>query len=336
MDDNQRLERQRLIEDKCDIWHALIALDRSVTPRMLDILARTRASVQTATFERLSEIDFMMEANIQNAEMHAGYKSDHAFLLELGQTYRKKKFGVVRFPKWLFDAVLFERYEVVFPLWKKIQPHCMVDIEFDKTTTDVYLPEASLYEDMCFAYNQALALVGRTTKPELKAHTFYVRTSIISAYNFVESFLNGLAFDLLATCRRTLSQKERDLLSEWDSKNKRQRYVNFREKSIQYPKIVLNQKTPPFTESDCPALDRLIQKIRLRDAVVHSSPKIIDGEAPKIRELIETEFTDSTIVVDAAVEFVKTVDDRVHRGRYDNAWLLPRSASGQFPPESFE
>jgi hypothetical protein len=212
MDDSQRSDKQRLIEDKCDIWHALIALDRSVTPRMLDILARTRASIQTATFERLSEIDFMMEANIQNAEAHAGYKHDHAFLLELGQTYRKKRFGVVRFPKWLFDTVLFKKYEVVFPLWKKIQPHCMVEIEFDKTTTDVYLPEASLYEDMCFAYNQASTLVGSTTKPELKAHTFYVRTSIISAYNFVESFLNGLAFDLLATCRRTLSQKERDLL----------------------------------------------------------------------------------------------------------------------------
>jgi hypothetical protein len=336
MDDNQRLDRQRLIEDKLDIWHALIALNRSITPRMLDILTRTRAAVQTATYERLSEIDFTMEANIQNAERYAGYKSDHAFLLELGQTYRKKQFGVVRFPKWFLDAVLFDRYEVVFPLWKKIQPHCMVDFEFDGTTADVYLPEASLYEDMCFAYNQAFALVGRTSKTELKAHTFYVRTSIISAYNFVESFLNGLAFDLLATCRRTLSQKERDLLSEWDSKNKRQRYVNFREKAVQYPKIVLNQRMPPFTESDCPPLDRLMLKIRLRDAVVHSSPKIVNGETLKIRDLVETDFTDSTIVVDAAVEFVKTVDDRVHRNRYDNAWLLPRSADGRFPPQSFE
>lgn len=329
-------EKQRLIEDKCDIWHALIALNRSITPRMLGILARTRAELKTATPERLSEIDFVMEANLQSAEHHAGFKADHDFLRELARLYREKKFAVIRFPKWFIDAQLFKNYEAVFPIWKKIQPHCMVDIEFDGATIDIYLPEASLYEDMCFAYNEASALVNGTTKRNLKAHTFYVRASIISAFNFVESFLNGLAFDLLATVRRTLTQKERDLLSEWDSKNKRQRYVNFREKAVQYPKLVLNQKTPPFTESDCPALDTLMQRIRLRDAVVHSSPKVINDETVKIRDLVEMEFTDATAVVDAAVNFVKMVDDKVHKGRYDNAWLLPRSDGGVFPRESFQ
>jgi hypothetical protein len=328
-------EQKRIIEDKCDIWHALIALNRSVTPRMLDILARTRREIETATAERLSEIEFVLEANIQNAERHAGFKGDHKFLLELGQLYRKKKFGVVRFPKWFIDASLFQSYETVFPPWKKIQPHCLVNLDFDGSDLDVYLPEASLYEDMCFAYNQAFALKDRTEKPDLKAHTFYVRATIISGFNFVECFLNGLAFDLIATCRRTLSQAERDLLSEWDSKHKRQRYVKFRDKAVQYPKIVLNRKSPPFTESSSPALGVLMQKTRLRDAVVHSSPKIVNDEVPKIKDLVEMGFGDATEVADAAVEFVRVVDEQVHKGKYDNTWLLPRSVDGCFPPESF-
>ncbi|HWW15184.1 MAG TPA: hypothetical protein VN310_11030 [Candidatus Dormibacteraeota bacterium] len=276
-----------------------------------------------------------MEANIQNAERHAGFKADHKFLLELGQTYRKKRFGVARFPKWLIDDRLFQNYEKVFPPWKKVQPHCLVNLDFDGTDFDVYLPEASLYEDMCFAYNQAFALKDRREKPDLKAHTFYIRATIISAFNFVESFLNGLAFDLIATCRRTLSQAERDLLSEWDSKHKRQRYVKLRDKAIQYPKIVLNRKSPPFTESTCPALAVLMEKTKLRDAVVHSSPKLVNNEVPKIKDLVETDFGDATEVADAAVEFVCLVDEEVHKGKYDYAWLLARSVNGCFPPESF-
>jgi hypothetical protein len=328
-------ERKRIIEDKCDIWHALIALNRSVTPRMLDILARTRKAVETATDERLSEIEFVMEANIQNAEHLAGFKADHKFLLELGQLYRKKGFGVVRFPKWLIDASLFRNYETVFPPGKKVQPHCLVNLDFGGTDFDVYLPEASLYEDMCFAYNQAFAVKDRREKRDVKAHTFYIRATIISGFNFVESFLNGLAFDLISTCRRTLSQTERDLLSEWDSKHKRQRYVKFRDKAVQYPKIVLNRKSPPFTESTCPALAVLMEKTKLRDAVVHSSPKLVNGEVPKIKDLVETDFGDATEVADAAVEFIRVVDEEVHKGKYDNTWLLPRSVDGCFPPDSF-
>ena len=67
-------EQKRRVEDKCDIWHALMALDHSITPRLLDILTRTRRLVDTGTAERLSQAEFILEANIQNAERHAGYK----------------------------------------------------------------------------------------------------------------------------------------------------------------------------------------------------------------------------------------------------------------------
>jgi hypothetical protein len=328
-------EQKQRIEDKCDVWHALIALDRSVTPRMLDILARTRRLIETGTADRLAEAEFIVEANIQSAENHAGWKGDEQFLLEMGRLYRQKKFGVIRFPKWFIDSKLFSNYAAVFPPWKKIQPHCLVNVDFSGRDLDMYLPEASLYEDMCLAYNQAFNLKNPDTKPDVKARAFYVRSTVISAFNFVESFLNGLAFDFVTTCRRTLSEAEVDFLTEWDSKRKRQRYVKLREKAVQYPKIVLNRKNPPFTESTCAPLQILMLKVRLRDAVVHSSPKPIGDEIPKMKDLVEMELDDATKVADAAVDFVKLVDQEVHKGRYDNTWLIPRSDDGQFPPESF-
>lgn len=317
------------------MWHSLIALNRSVTPRMLDILARTRRHLGAATAERLSQTEFFMEANLQTAEQHAGFKGGDEFLLELGRAYRQKGFKLIRFPKWFIDSKLFRNYEIVFPPWKKLPPHCLVHVDFAGQDLDIYLPEASLYEDMCFAYNQALDLKDKSTKPQVKAHTFYIRTAIISAFNFVECYLNGVAFTFITTSRRTVSQAERDLLLEWDSKNNRQRYVKFREKAVQYPKVLLNRTKPPFTESTCPSLDTLMGRIKLRDAVVHSSPRPIGDEVPKMRDLIEIELNDATKVVDAAVEFVKLLDWELHRGKYDNTWLLRRSVGGHFPPDSF-
>lgn len=326
--------RQR-IEDKCDIWHTLVALNRSVTPRMLDILKRTRLALDSSTANQLAHAEFVLDANIQGAEQYAGWKGDQQFLLDLGRRYREQKFGLVKFPKWFIDSRLFSSYEKVFPPWRKIQPHCMVHIDFDGSDLDIYLPEGTLYEDMCLAYNQAFELIEGRTKREVKAQAFYIRTTIISAFNFVESFLNGLAFDFVTTCRRTLSDPERDLLNEWDSKRKRQRYVKFRDKAVQYPKIVLNRKVPPFTEDTCPPLAKLLANIRFRDAVVHSSPKLMNDDIEKMRDLIEMQLSDATVVADSAVEFVKLLDQKIHNGKYDYTWLIGRSPNGCFPAEVF-
>ena len=328
-------EQKRRIADKCDIWHALIAFDRSITPRMLDILSRTRKLLNIGTNERLAQAEFMLDANIQSAESYADYKGTETFLLDLARSIRERNIELVKFPKWFIESHLFSHYERVIPNWKVIQPHTLIHVDFEGEDLDVYLPEASLYEDMCFAYNQALTSKELGEKAERKAHTFYVRAAIISAFNFVESYLNGLAFDFLATIRRTLPERERDLLAEWDSVRKRQKYVRFREKAVQYPRIILNRKTPPFTESSCVSLKVLIEHIGLRDAVVHSSPKVISNEIPKMRDLIEMKFNDSTEVVDAAVDFVKQTDELIYRGKYDNSWLFSRSKSGPFPPDSF-
>ncbi len=239
---------------------------------------------------------------------------------------------------------MFRDYEKRFGPWEKVQPHALVNIDLEGEDRDLYVPEGSLYEDMCFAFNKGWDTRDKRWDPQrhqskidVKAHIFYTRASIISAYNFVECYFNGLAFDFLMTAQRTLSVGDADILREWDSQRDRQRFVKFRDKIIQYPKIILNRRNPPFTESSCPPMATLLSSINYRDAVVHNTPKPnVAGDAiPKVRDLVELRFEDAIRIVDSAVEMVQLADKTVNQGRYDISWLLPRTPEGPFPAQSF-
>lgn len=337
-------EIKRRITDKCDIAQALTALNRAINPREVDIFRRTRALLDHGTRDQLEHAEFVLDVNIQTGEKAAGYKGGTEFLLELGRKHRENPFRVAQYPKVVIDKFLFSNYERRFPTWKKIQPHVLVNIDLEGEDRDLYVPEGSLYEDMCFGFNKAWETKEikwsphkQSSKADVKGHVFYTRASIVSAYNFVECYLNGLAFDFLTTAQRRLSITDADTLSEWDSQRNKQKFVKFRDKIIQYPKIILNRQNPPFTESSCPPMATLLSSINYRDAVVHNTPKAnMAGDAiPKIRDLIELRIADATRIVDAAVELVILVDKTVNQGRYDISWLLTRTKEGPFPENSF-
>jgi hypothetical protein len=336
-------ELKRRIMDKCDIAQAIYALSWSITPRHIEIFEGTRELLKHGNRSQLEHAEFVLDVNIQTAENAAGYKGGDDFALELGRGYREGKFELMQYPKVVIDEWLFERYQSVFSTWKKIQPHGLIRIDLGGKDKDLYLPEASLYEDMCFAFNQCWessserTVPDQRTKARIKAHIFYTRASIISAYNFVECYLNGLAFDFLMTAQCTVSHEDRDVLNEWDTPKNRQKFVKFRDKITQYPKIILKRKTPPFTESSCPPMATLLSNINYRDAVVHNTPKpnLAGDEIPKVRDLIELRMEDAGRIVDAAVELVLLVDKTVNQGRYDMSWLLRRTTKGPFPAKSF-
>ncbi len=78
-------ELKRRILDKCDIAQALVALNRAMTPRELDIFNRTRALLNHGTRDQLEHAEFVLDVNIQTAENVAGYKGGSQFLLDLGE-----------------------------------------------------------------------------------------------------------------------------------------------------------------------------------------------------------------------------------------------------------
>ena len=98
------------------------------------------------------------------------------------------------------------------------------------------LLEASLFEDMCALFNQShefFAAIPRSNpsgdtvrKIAAKRHAALMRATVSSAFYFVEAYVNCLATDRVYKKAGQLSEKERTLLTEWDSSKNRVRFVS--------------------------------------------------------------------------------------------------------------
>lgn len=226
--------------------------------------------------------------------------------------------------------------------------HVLISVDFSADSYEVgkvdwYLAEAALYEDMCVAYNQARDLqdvFSETPVDRMKVKTYHcsVRTSVLSAFYFVEAYFNGIAYDFAFRERATLSQREAEALLECDWKTKKERWISFKEKAYQYPKIIMRLQHPPFTESNCAELKILLAESKeIRDAIVHQSPRPDPQKvrSNKMKWMIALKVDDATRIVDAAIAYVRKVNQAIGSQGIRLDWLLERGKDDKFPPESF-
>jgi hypothetical protein len=175
---------------------------------------------------------------------------------------------------------------------------------------------------------------------DVKKLSLHLRTAVLSAYYFVEAYLNGIAFDYHYYNRQTLSQSENDLLMEWNSKKNRQKFVGFEEKIKEYPKLILQTTEPPLTITNCRELAVLLGDAKeMRDAIVHQSSKTSDISITpaKVRWLQEVSVDRTGEIVDAAAGFVKKLNTALGKSGMAIRWLHPRDPlSGLFPLEAFD
>ena len=76
----------------------------------------------------------------------------------------------------------------------------------------------------------------------------------------------------------------------------------------------------------------------MRDSVVHQSSKTLDlTKLPeKVKWLLSVQFDSVTLVVDAAVGFVRELNALLGKDGLPLHWLYSRQPeTGRFPPESF-
>ena len=116
-------------------------------------------------------------------------------------------------------------YGKVFPGFDLLPEHASIGFH-DGTEresvgeVEVYLLEAKLYEDMCGLFNLAKEIAGRVSahkqgksKTESKKLEACCRATATSAFYSVESYLNGLAYDHYVAHRKTLDEKNRQILT---------------------------------------------------------------------------------------------------------------------------
>ena len=226
--------------------------------------------------------------------------------------------------------------------------HCQIGIPkdgIDSKSWDVEwrLVEALLYEDMCALYNLSLdfrnkSAVSTGSKSRRKQGLALNRSVVTGAFYFLESYLNGLAYDFLATTKRQLSAKDLRLLTEWEPSKSEARYASFRDKLLGYPRIILDLQHPPLQENNCKPMAFLLDQVKsLRDAIVHASPvTLTQGEAISAKELALFGINDNLIdsIVDQTIELVRLLEIAV-RGHDDFLdWLVGRR-EGRFPESAF-
>lgn len=334
----------------CDVLQAILAFNYSLTKKVKSELETIRSRTPNAHAKGLRDIRDQLRANLKRVTKEFGCLVDPApFAASLIVSCRNG--GIPTVSKASIESELFSNFCGGHSGWETFPPHTRLQVHFDWVVSEpiifhFQLPEAMLYEDMALAYNlaqetetQASQATGPGGNVDVKKHYLHLRTALLSAFYFVEAYLNGVAYDFYYKHKGTLSIKERDLLLEWDSQRNKRSLVSFGKKINEYPKIILKCQQPPLTFGNSDCLKVLLSEGKeMRDSIVHQSSKTVDlAKLPeKVKWLLSIQFDSVTPVVDAAVGFTKELNALLGKDGLPLDWLYSRdSQTGRFPPESF-
>jgi hypothetical protein len=252
-------------------------------------------------------------------------------------------------PKFLIEK-LCERYDGIVKGFGTFPSHIFVGLHNGSLREypgeiELYLLEAKLFEDMCALFNMA-----KESETNLKPHKQFqsklplkrkealYRATIIAAFNFLEAYLNGIAFDHLIVNKDSLDHATKKLLTEWDDANSRPHYISLRDKVVKYPRVVLGASHAPIQENNCPELEYLATKIKpLRDAIVHPTPgpDLESFEPGNEKEFFALNFSEVERIVDCAVVLVRRIERTIKGDEHRLFWLYDRSPNGVFPETVF-
>jgi hypothetical protein len=270
-------------------------------------------------------------------------KTELAGYLEFVETAPPNKDALV--PKYRIRE-LFTRASSTFDRFDDLPDHARFVLHRTKppyhlsdSTVDWVCVEVLLYEDMCGLFNLAkdrLAAVGSRVdqRKAQKTANALVRAAASTALYFLESYLNGIAFDFFMVNEAGLDEGTKAALTEWDTVKNRPKRLGLRDKLLQYPRLILGVEHSPFQESNSPEIAYLAGRAKtLRDSVVHASPRPDPHtfEPEKESNLFNPDFHELERIVDSAIALVRKIEISIHGDDRRLFWLYERGADGFFP-----
>ena len=335
----------------CDELQAILAMNYRLGAETRGLLDSIRQQAPTAPARPPRGYRDQLRAEVRNEARRFGLRKGKGWkeLLKAFKDKSRGDLGTPLLPKFVIDVV-FSNYTDKWIDWASYPPHVLVSLDFTGESYrlgqfDWRLPEASLYEDMCLAYNMALdksrvAPVATVPVREGKLLEFCLRSSVLSAFYFVEAYLNGIAFDFVIRNGDRISEHEAEYLLEWDGKVNREKWVNFKEKLYRYPRIILGLQHPPLTDTNSAEVKLLLTKAKeVRDAIVHQSPKpdLSTGGLPgtKLADFMHLRLQEATEIVDASITVVRSLNSVLGKNGIRIDWLVDRDSTGYFPEKAF-
>jgi len=244
------------------------------------------------------------------------------------------------------------KYEKIMSGFPRLPKHARIGIEKfgvrrkeRLVEIELYILEATLFEDMASLWNATIEasriIEGKRSKILTKRIIALQRATAKAAFNLLEGFLNGLAFNILLTDDIELSDKDAEVLKEWDEKRKRSIQLSLRDKLIKYQRIAVGAQHPPITEDNCPEMAKLlIMHEEMRHALIHPTPmpKPKNDSNWNIRELVYLNLTTEQVgeLCDLTIELIFKIAHVTHNKFGDvDMWLVRRIPNGTFAEVAF-
>jgi hypothetical protein len=160
------------------------------------------------------------------------------------------------------------------------------------------------------------------------------RACILSCFNLIESYINGIAWDYVQIHDISgLSKDHRNVLTESE------RLVNIIDKLIKIPRVITGREDSPLHQTREP-LKSFIDIIKpYRDSIVHASPFAAAekfGGYDKLSKLYELNLNTARLAVDITISLIKDIHQFINNGDNSPVWILKRSENGKFVFETDE
>jgi hypothetical protein len=259
-----------------DYLEALSFFAQDLNPTLQRNLEHGRANYEGLSYDRLKRLLGAIKRDIKAVRETYGAISDNDFYREQFAILRDKSSkGYGYISKLTIERVMFKKYAQVFPRWPHIKYHAFVifDGKENATTNQIIQLDDMLWSDAKLMLAHATEIHGgeqdfrKRGKQQIKLQS-YLRAATSAVFTFLESYLNGIAYDCFQLHHDDLEIIDHDLLAEWNSERKTPQFVAFSKKVFRYPVIVAKQNGLEFDTGGLPSAQRIAEDGKtLRDSV---------------------------------------------------------------------
>lgn len=246
-------------------------------------------------------------------------------------------------PKYFLDT-LFTNYSHINSSYNTLPDHAFISIESglnrDKQESfEIFEIEATLFEDLCSLFNLYFKTNDKPDdKPYNKQRDAILRSALISGFNLLESYLNGIAFDYYWKNQNTITDEIKEKLTEKKHDGTR-KYLSLRDKMLFYPKTILSLQHPIFTESNCCEIDRILKIGKdYRDSIVHPSPFVygLEETPEKVSKLYGLDGEILRTLTQDVITFIRKIDNVIYPDKSRISWIADIGSDGLFHDDVFK
>jgi hypothetical protein len=331
------------IAKKLKAYQASYILTNGATKEIIADFDQSLENLYSLKKDKLKEAEKKVYAAYNEMKELYGIVADDDTLIKYAASAFLADDGkFIMLPKYFIEK-LFTNYEYVFSSFKYLSEHSLIAIDpglkrEKQGEFEVFEIEATFFEDMCALYNEYKNTdYIDNNKTNNKKKDSLMRAILISSFNFLESYLNGIAFDYYIKNKEKITKKEKEKLTETkdDGSN---RYLSLREKIISYPRIIISDKHPVFDEDNCKEVKNIVNIAKkYRDAIVHSSPYVYDLEntPEKIALLYSLDENIIYTLVNDTIALVKKIDNKIYPDHTRIGWIQEIGEDGTFNDSVF-